>query len=146
MREPDAVVLTGPGTVLLVDDDAEVLEATAAALGAKGLEVLKVDNAVHALRLLASATVDVLVTDWAMPEMNGAELAARSRALRPDLPIVMMTGYPLGGRPGAESGHVATPPSVSRVMQKPVAPDVLANEILGLLAERDRRIVAQLGD
>ena len=80
--------------VLLVDDDAAAREPTAAMLRELGCIVTEVDRGAAALELLRSSMpFDVLLLDFAMPEMNGAQLASAGRALRPNLPIVFLTGY-----------------------------------------------------
>jgi len=80
--------------VLAVDDDALVLTNTAAMLEDLGHEVRRAASAEQALRHLeADAAIGLVVTDHLMPHMNGAELAARIRRERPDLPVVLATGF-----------------------------------------------------
>ncbi len=78
--------------VLLVDDDEAVRRATAEMLETLGC---KVAQAVDGDSALAALTVDVeiVVADFAMPGMNGAELAQRLAAARPDLPVLLITGF-----------------------------------------------------
>jgi PAS domain S-box-containing protein len=81
-------------TILVVDDDNLVLMNTAAMLEDLGHEVIQANSGEQALRELARAeTVDLVVTDQLMPGLAGTELAARIRALRPELPIILATGY-----------------------------------------------------
>jgi CheY-like chemotaxis protein/two-component sensor histidine kinase len=80
--------------VLAVDDDPLVLMNTVAMLEDLGHTVLEARTGVQALNLVKSGeTVDVVITDHAMPQMTGAELAEALRAERPGLPVVMATGY-----------------------------------------------------
>jgi CheY-like chemotaxis protein len=80
--------------VLLVDDDASVREPTASMLRELGCTVTDVDNGAAALALLRDgAALDVLLLDFAMPEMNGAQVATAAKELRSDLPIVFITGF-----------------------------------------------------
>ncbi|UPG87417.1 PAS domain S-box protein [Luteibacter aegosomatis] len=80
--------------VLTVDDDALVLTTLEALLEDLGHEVTAVSSAREALTLLeAGASYDVLMTDYAMPGKSGVELAKDAKKLRPDLPIVLATGY-----------------------------------------------------
>ena len=80
--------------VLLVDDDATAREPTAAMLRELGCVVTDVDRGSAALDLLRGGLpCDVLLLDFAMPEMNGAQLAAAAKELRAELPIVFITGY-----------------------------------------------------
>jgi CheY-like chemotaxis protein len=80
--------------ILLVDDDPLVSEGTAAMLRDLGHFVMTAPSAAHALDIIESGTrIDLVITDHAMPGMTGAELACEIRRSRPDLPIVLATGY-----------------------------------------------------
>jgi signal transduction histidine kinase/CheY-like chemotaxis protein len=87
--EPDS------GTViLLVDDDNAVRDVTASYLRELGYQVLEAGSGGAALELLgSSATVDLLLLDYAMPGMNGVELFRRARGRRPMLPVLFVTGF-----------------------------------------------------
>jgi len=80
-------------TVLAVDDDALVLTNTAAMLEDAGHRVFQATSGRVALQLLSESRIDILVTDFAMPEMNGAQLAEAARAGWPDLPVLLVSGY-----------------------------------------------------
>jgi signal transduction histidine kinase/ActR/RegA family two-component response regulator len=81
-------------TILLVDDDYGVREVTAAMLRDLGYSVLEADGGKAALELLREhPAIELVLVDYAMPEMNGAEVARRAKAIRPGLPIVFITGY-----------------------------------------------------
>jgi len=80
--------------ILLVDDDDAVREVTATLLRELGYHVEETGSGGAALeRLSGAARVDILLVDYAMPGMNGAELARRVRAQRPTLPILFVTGF-----------------------------------------------------
>ena len=83
-----------PISVLLVDDEVLISNLVADVLSASGFVVHEVTTADEALRYLASGVdIDVLFTDINLPgDMNGAELAARARELRPEMPIVYASG------------------------------------------------------
>ncbi|MBL8847732.1 MAG: CHASE3 domain-containing protein [Hyphomicrobium zavarzinii] len=84
----------GTETILLVEDDARVLELTAAGLRELGYTVLEARNASEALVQIGNGkSVDLLLTDIVMPEMNGRKLADRALELRPDLKVMFMTGF-----------------------------------------------------
>lgn len=78
--------------VLLVDDDPRVGDVLRRLLALRGIDVTVCASGEEAIAHTALGTVDVLVTDFGMPGMNGCDLAARVRDLRPDLPIVLLTG------------------------------------------------------
>jgi PAS domain S-box-containing protein len=80
-------------TILVVDDDADVREMTVAGLVDCGYRVLEADGGASCLRLLESEPVALLLVDFAMPSMNGAELVRLTRRTHPDVRVVFMTGY-----------------------------------------------------
>ena len=80
--------------VLLVDDDILVSMGAADMLLDLGHSVTEAQSGPHALKLLETdAPFDIVVTDYAMPGMNGFELAQRIKKRNPKLPIVLATGY-----------------------------------------------------
>ena len=80
--------------VLFVDDDALIAMATVDMLEDLGHEVIEVNSGAEALTVLESnPVIDLMITDYSMPKMTGAQLAAQARLLRPDLPILLATGY-----------------------------------------------------
>ena len=80
--------------VLVVDDDSAVREVTAGILADLGYGVVEAGSGGAALDLLErEAGIDVLLLDFAMPGMNGAELAREARNRRPNVPILFVTGY-----------------------------------------------------
>ena len=89
-----AFALTKSLAILAVDDDALVLMNTAAMLDDQGHRVTMAYSGKEALKILRSGEAfDLLITDQGMPGMTGAELIDAVRAERPDLPIVLATGY-----------------------------------------------------
>jgi PAS domain S-box-containing protein len=113
-------------TVLLVDDDHDVREVTAALLDSFGYAVVQAESADQALTKL-DTDIDLLLTDFAMPGTNGAELAHLVRRRHPRLPIVFITGYAeLGGLD--DEAHM--------IVQKPYRNDELARTLEQALAER----------
>ncbi len=82
-----------PNCILLVDDEAQVRAALAMMLGLDGHRVTEAENAQEALRLFSSGQFDMVITDFAMPDMKGNELAARIKRLSPSQKVVMITGH-----------------------------------------------------
>lgn len=81
-------------TILLVEDDPGVLDLGRTMLETLGYRVLTAGSPSLALELLAqTGTIDLLLTDVIMPEMNGAQLAKQLRELRPELRVLFMSGY-----------------------------------------------------
>jgi CheY-like chemotaxis protein len=83
------------GTVLVVEDDPDVLDIAVETLRTFGYKVLSAANAVEALSILERDTpIDVLFTDIVMPRgMNGVELAQEARKRRPGLRVLLASGY-----------------------------------------------------
>lgn len=85
---------TAGTTILVVDDDALISMNTVDMVEDLGHIALEAFSGKEALEILAAnPSVTALVTDYAMPGMNGVELAAKARELRPGLPILLATGY-----------------------------------------------------
>lgn len=83
----------GHGRVLLIDDDEDLRSVVSSALEALGYDVKAVEDGRAGLNELRSRSPDVLVVDFAMPGMNGAEVARQAREISPKLPIVIASGY-----------------------------------------------------
>ncbi|HTI66460.1 MAG TPA: ATP-binding protein [Caulobacteraceae bacterium] len=80
-------------TILVVDDDTEVRALLGELLGALGHKVIEAADGPSALDLLSNGPPDLMLVDFAMPGMNGAELASAALSLWPGLPIVFASGY-----------------------------------------------------
>ncbi|MBC9034293.1 PAS domain S-box protein [Sphingomonas sp. JC676] len=91
--ERDVIGVLERLVILAVDDDRLVLNNTAAMLEDGGHRVLQAVSGRQALRMLAEEKVDLLITDYAMPEMTGAQLADAVREGWPELPVLMVSGY-----------------------------------------------------
>lgn len=82
------------GRALVVDDEALVRASTADMLAELGYAVLEAASAEEALGLIAAGeTIDLLVTDHLMPGMTGVDLVREVRSRRPDLPVLIVSGY-----------------------------------------------------
>jgi PAS domain S-box-containing protein len=80
--------------VLVVDDDSLVLTSTVLLLEDLGHRVISATSGAQALELFDNEpNIDLLITDMAMPQMNGAQLAQAIRFFKPGLPIILATGY-----------------------------------------------------
>ncbi len=80
--------------VLVVDDDSLVLTSTTLLLEDLGHQVLCAMSGTQALQRFAEyPAIDLMITDLAMPVMDGGQLASAVRLLRPDLPIILASGY-----------------------------------------------------
>jgi CheY-like chemotaxis protein len=113
-------------TVLLVDDELGVRTVARRFLEGHGYQVIEAADAHQALGLLAqpSSRIDLLLTDMVMPGMQGRELIASVRAMRPDLPVVCMTGF---------AGETDQPgdivPGILAVVTKPFSSEALLRAV-----------------
>ena len=92
--EPDIARPSGNQTILVVDDDALIAMSTVDLLEDLGYQVKEVNSAAAAIELIEKGEhFDLVVTDYSMPKMNGGQLAMILRQMRPQLPILLATGY-----------------------------------------------------
>jgi two-component system C4-dicarboxylate transport response regulator DctD len=85
--------MTPPVPVLLVDDDRQLLRATAQTLELAGFDVSPLASAADALRMLDTAFSGVVVSDIRMPGMDGLQLFERIRELDAEIPVILVTGH-----------------------------------------------------
>jgi len=133
--EPSQPVEQAPGfgTALVAEDQPEVRALAGAILRRMGFQVLEAADGQEALTVAEHhpGPIQLLLTDVAMPVMNGLVLAERLIALRPDMRVVYMSGYggqDLGGSSRLADSHALLP--------KPFTPDALAALVRRTLANR----------
>jgi len=91
MRPPAPLKHTGK-TVLCIDDNEDLLECEKEFLESFGYTVLTAPSGCKALEVASVSSIDVVVVDYLMPEMDGHEVAIKMRRLRPQAPIIMLSG------------------------------------------------------
>jgi PAS domain S-box-containing protein len=90
----DDVESVGSGKILIVEDNPEVLGVSVSMLEQLGYDVRAVSDATSALDAIENESFDIVVSDIVMPgTMDGTALANAIRARKPDLPVLLMTGY-----------------------------------------------------
>jgi CheY-like chemotaxis protein len=118
--------------ILLVDDDTAVREVTSSILRELGYVVMEVGSGGAALDLLSrEASVDLVMLDFAMPGMNGMDLARQMQSKFPTLPFVFVTGY-VDNSALEEIGD-------ARIIKKPFVGDELAIKVQAALDEGGHR-------
>ncbi len=85
--------LTEPTSILIVDDDQNVLEVLEARLESAGFLIHKAENGRDAIQLLQNKKIDLMISDMKMPGMSGMEVLSKARSLNPGLPIIFLTAY-----------------------------------------------------
>ena len=113
-------------TVLCIDDNQDVLECLEIFLESFGYTVLTAASGGKGLELASVGSIDVVIVDYFMPEMDGQEVALEMRKLRPQVPIIML------------SGAVDIPEQVLKSVDAFVAKDRLASQLLPAIAQLQR--------
>jgi CheY-like chemotaxis protein len=127
----DAKIPPDRPAALLVDDHPDVLVTTGAFLEAAGFDVVRVHDGDEALAHLASGQVfALLVTDYAMPGLNGADLARQALELNPALKALIITGFP------SDAGLFDRPSNVA-LLAKPFRRAALITQLNSLFASGD---------
>jgi two-component system, cell cycle sensor histidine kinase and response regulator CckA len=116
----------GHETLLLVEDDRHISDILAESLGGDGYKVLTAMDGEAGLAMFMQHAdgISLVVSDVAMPRMDGGNLVRRIRALCPEMPIILMTGAP--GDHGPEGCDAAQP---VRTMMKPFSPRLLSRAV-----------------
>ena len=131
---PPAPVTETPSTitatVLVVEDDALVRGMVRRTLSEAGFQVIEASNGQEALAVVQSdrARVDAVLTDLAMPELGGRQLARRLGEKWPDVPVIFMSGYTdndLARRGLLDAGVT--------FLEKPISPEVLTRKLRQVL-------------
>jgi len=87
-------VLEGTETILLVDEERTIRELARRTLQTKGYVVLEASNGPHALAICEwNDSIDLVITELVMPDVNGLQLADRLKAMRPEMKVLYMSGY-----------------------------------------------------
>jgi CheY-like chemotaxis protein len=121
------IAAAGGSTILLIDDDNAVREVTRAMLHELGYSVLEAGSGGAALELLdREGQIDLIIVDFAMPGMNGADVAQQALARRPRLPVLFVTGF-------ADHSALAGI-SETQIVSKPFVDDELARKVRLALA------------
>jgi signal transduction histidine kinase/CheY-like chemotaxis protein len=120
---------TASGFIVVVEDQDEVRAQIVEALTDMGCEVTEAADGPSGLQIIESLRpVDVLLTDVGLPLLNGKQLADAARAVRPELPIILITGYA-----GSALVNVNLPKGVE-ILRKPFSLEELTSRVATLLS------------
>jgi len=109
--------------VLCIDDDEDVLECEKSFLESVGYTVLTATSGGKGLELASRHSVDIVIVDYLMPEMNGHEVAMEMRRLKPRAPIIML------------SAAIDVPEQALKLVDAFIAKDRLASQLLPMIAQ-----------
>ena len=129
------------GSILVVDDDRHFAQSLGRALSQDGHQVEVFDESASALAELERRPYDVLFSDLVMPGMDGLELMARVRVIRPDCRVVLLTGHP-----SFESARTALRRGACDYLTKPPAIDEEVRPLVRMLLGEPSRQQAESGD
>lgn len=123
-------------TVLVAEDDPVCLKTMARSLELCGYSVLTAERATVAIELFqeSEGKIDVLLTDYFMPDLNGTLLAEKLCALKPGLKVLFMTGYM------NQVIHIMSSVEywTDEILVKPIAPEMLDEVVQSILMGRPR--------
>jgi CheY-like chemotaxis protein len=113
----------------VVDDETAVRDLAKCALESNGYDVLLAVDGLEAIqRVETHPEIRAVLLDLTMPRMGGDTAASRIRALRPELPVLLSSGYF-----GSEADESFAETSASRILQKPYSPADLLEKLGSLL-------------
>ncbi|MCF4979503.1 response regulator [Pseudomonas gessardii] len=117
--------MSAASTILVVEDDAIVRMLIVDVLEELEFKVLEAEHAEAALIFLQDSAcgIDLMMTDWGLPGMNGKDLAEKTRTLRPALPILLASGY---------AENIELPAGV-QMIAKPFSIDQLRDKVKSML-------------
>jgi len=119
-------------SILVVDDELLIRDLLYDFFTGQGWSISVAENGEKALEVLNEKSVDLVLSDIKMPEMDGLTLASRVRQSYPDLPVVLMTGFP-----SVETAVSALRNRVEDYVIKPFNINQLYKLIESKLAEKD---------
>ena len=115
--------------LLFVDDESGIVKALTRVFRQENYQIVTAASGSEGLQRLAEATTHLVISDFMMPGMTGAEVAATLRNERPDLPLLFVTGY-------SESDAIRTAAPDAAVMTKPFRPEALDIAVRDVMRQR----------
>lgn len=127
---PQAVFRKGHGRILFVDDEEQILASGKGILEKLGYEVVTAASSLDALQIFISCSqeFDLVLTDMTMPNMTGLALSEKFKEIRPDIPVVLCTGFALG-----ISDERLRKAGIRQLVMKPMVPVELAETVFNVL-------------
>jgi CheY-like chemotaxis protein len=121
--------------ILVVEDDADVRRVIVECLGLIGYSVTEAPNGAQGLAAIQRSKPDLLVVDYAMPDMTGAEVISKAREMVGDLPVILATGY-------ADMAAVERLAGKPTVLRKPFDINSLGSAVATALHGGERTLTA----
>ena len=126
----------GTESILYIDDEEDLVDIAKEMLGSLSYKVVGTTSSIEALKLFQAnpEKFDLIITDMAMPKMTGVELAKEFMRIRPDIPIILCTGFS-----EAITEEEAKALGIRKFILKPILKDKLALAISRVLYENKHR-------
>jgi two-component system cell cycle sensor histidine kinase/response regulator CckA len=123
MVQTAAPLINNKKTVLVVDDEPSILDVVSGLLGDDEYNILTADTGAHALQQSRDfkGEINLLLSDFQMPEMSGVDLATSMTLERPQLKVLLMSGFPAGMLVLNEGWHFLAKPFVASQLRALVA-------------------------
>jgi len=134
-QQPEVPALAGSCHILVVEDDPDVRRVIVECLSLIGYKVTEAANGNEALASLAAVKPDLLVVDYAMPDMTGAEVISEARKLVGDLPVILATGY-------ADMAAVERLAGKPKILRKPFDIAALGDAVSSVLEAAREKVEA----
>ena len=133
ISEPESVITSGIGTILIIDDEDIVMDVVRAMLEKLGYRVLEAKTGKEAINIAENfdEDIDLALLDIKLPDMDGGRVHSLIREVRPDLKVIVCSGYSLDG-PAQEILKAGG----QDFMQKPFSISVLSRKLNDLLGAR----------
>jgi signal transduction histidine kinase/CheY-like chemotaxis protein len=130
---PRDTLVSGTGTILVIDDEPTVLQATAQTLESLGYQVLRARDGVEAVEIYRQHHADIaaVVLDMVMPRLDGRSTYQALRAIEPSVRVLLMTGYALN-----EEAQAILDAGVRGFLPKPCSPERLSSVLAEVVAGR----------
>ncbi|MBF0201632.1 MAG: response regulator [Desulfamplus sp.] len=122
-EESNPVIHKGSGKVLFVDDEQMLVELGKRMIEKLGYQAVSMQSPLNAISLVEKKPreFDLVITDLTMPDMNGIKLAEKIKSIRPDIPVVLITGFS-----DITTSEKANSSFVDEVLSKPLSINALA--------------------
>lgn len=131
MRRDDADGTHSRGTILVVDDEPTILELYVDILRSMRYGVLAAEDGRRAIDLVAAhgSDIDLIILDWAMPNMHGRECLEAIQQIAPSLPVLIASGHCPD-----DPALLSVGSGASAILCKPFAPEVLLDAVSKVMA------------
>ena len=120
-------------TILVIDDDENILKVLKTTLNANDFEVYTKSKSLEAIEIFKTNKIDFVILDLIMPELNGVEMYKKLRVIDKDIPIILMSAYPEAME--ISKMNIEALGNHIKKIQKPIDTDILLKLINDFLHE-----------